>query len=375
MRTAGLLRHSTWDGWLVALSFVHGAALVAAPSWPLVALGLWWNANTVSHNFLHLPFFRSRRLNAAYSAYLTALLGFPQSLWRARHLAHHAGRDGEPLPWTTRMRGELVLVVVLWAVVATIAPRMFFLAYLPGYLLGLTLCALQGHYEHARGTTSHYGRAYNLAFFNDGFHKEHHDRPGVHWTQLPLRGRTDPQASRWPPVLRWLERVANVAAALNALERVVIRVPALQRFVLRRHEAAFRACLQGVSNVRHVTVIGGGLFPRTALVLQRILPGVRLTLVDSDGGHLDVARRFLGSDIATMHSAFEPAHADGADLVVVPLAYVGDRELFYARPAAPLTLVHEWAWSVRGRGAIVSWLLLKRVNLVRRTADALRLSA
>ena len=33
-------------------------------------------------------------------------------------------------------------------------------------------------------------------------------------------------------------------------------------------------------------------------------------------------------------------------------------------------LVHDWIWARRGRGVVVSWLLLKRLNLVAR-GDAL----
>ena len=83
------MRHSKWDVLLIALSFVQAALLLTAPSIPVVALGLWWNSNTVSHNFIHLPFFRSEAWNRLYSYFLSLLLGFPQSLWRERHLAHH----------------------------------------------------------------------------------------------------------------------------------------------------------------------------------------------------------------------------------------------------------------------------------------------
>ena len=63
------------------------------PSIPLIAIGLWWTANTVAHNFIHTPFFRARSLNRVYSIYLSALMGFPQELWRERHLRHHRGDD------------------------------------------------------------------------------------------------------------------------------------------------------------------------------------------------------------------------------------------------------------------------------------------
>src|SRR3954463_9488140 len=91
MRATSVFRHSPWDGLLVALALVQAAALVTIPSVPIIAIGLWWNSNTVSHNFIHLPFFRSSRWNSAYSIFLSLVLGFPQTVWRDRHLAHHSG--------------------------------------------------------------------------------------------------------------------------------------------------------------------------------------------------------------------------------------------------------------------------------------------
>ena len=90
-RTSGILRHSPWDAVLVGFSFVHAALLIVIPAIPVVGIGLWWTANTAAHNFIHTPFFRSRRLNRVYSLYLSAVMGIPQSLWRDRHLRHHRG--------------------------------------------------------------------------------------------------------------------------------------------------------------------------------------------------------------------------------------------------------------------------------------------
>src|SRR5918911_4559916 len=111
----GILRYSSWDVLLVGAAVLHGALLLIAPSVMLVALGLWWNANTVSHNFIHLPFFYTRRSNRLFSAFLSLLLGLPQSFWKAKHLAHH--RD-EPFRWTPVRRewiAEGALVFALWA--------------------------------------------------------------------------------------------------------------------------------------------------------------------------------------------------------------------------------------------------------------------
>src|SRR5688572_25039938 len=164
-QSVGALRHSPWDAVLVALSAVHLVAVVLAPSIPLIGIALWWNANTIAHNFIHCPFFRSRALNRAFSIYSSALLGIPQGLWRARHLRHHGGVD-RPLRWTADMLVETAVVGAVWTTLAVLAPRFFIGVYLPGYALGLGLCWLQGHFEHVRGTTSHYGRLYNWAFFN-----------------------------------------------------------------------------------------------------------------------------------------------------------------------------------------------------------------
>src|SRR5262249_54421518 len=99
-----ILQHSKTDAILIALSMVHAVLLVSVPSIPIVALGVRWNSNTVAHNFVHLPFFRSRRMNMLYSTFLTLLLGIPQTLWRDRHLAHHRG-DQIPL----RITGKIAL--------------------------------------------------------------------------------------------------------------------------------------------------------------------------------------------------------------------------------------------------------------------------
>src|SRR2546430_13094789 len=39
---------------------------------------------------LFRSFFRSATINRLFSAALSVLLGIPQTLWRERHLAHHA---------------------------------------------------------------------------------------------------------------------------------------------------------------------------------------------------------------------------------------------------------------------------------------------
>lgn len=358
-------RRVVWDATFVGLSIAHAALLLAFPSIPLVAIGLWWNANTIAHNFIHRPFFRSRRLNRIYSAYLSLVLGFPQRLWRSRHLSHHADVRHR-VRWTTPLLIEIGLVLGLWAVLAVVAPRVFLTVYLPGWAIGLALCQVHGYYEHAHGTRSYYGRLYNLLLFNDGFHVEHHRRPVDHWTAHSDADRVDDRPSRWPPVLRWIEDRSPARSFLTGLERLVLRSPLLQRFVLRTHERAFRRLLSHAAAVRSVTVVGGGLFPRTALILKRVMPESRVTIVDGQPEHLAIARAFVGPSATLAHATFDPAATCDADLLVVPLAFEGDRRQVYDRPPAPVVLVHDWLWSPRGRSVVISWLLLKRLNLIER---------
>jgi hypothetical protein len=349
-----VLKQSMWDTVPIALSLLHGALVLLVPSTPVIALGLWWNSNTISHNFIHSPFFRSRSLNTIYAGYLTLLLGIPQSLWRERHLAHHGGKA---LP---RMAGpiaaETLLVFGMWSVLFSLSPGFFLGTYIPGYLAGLGLCYLHGYFEHVRGTTSNYGLVYNIGFLNDGYHVEHHAAPGEHWSRLPQLVRDGARTSRFPAVFRWLE-----AFNLEMLERAVLRSAFLQQFLLKTHERALRSILRDVT-VQDVTIVGGGMFPRTALIIRKLLPAARITIVDRSLQNLARARTFLDDGVHFVHENYRQSPAD---LVIVPLAFVGDRGAIYARPPGRITLIHDWAWARHTEGVMISWLLFKRLNVVR----------
>jgi len=388
-RAIGRMKWATCDTLPVALALAHGFLLVSWPSVPLVAIGLWWNANTISHQFIHRPFFRSRGFNKMFSCFLSLLLGVPQSLWRARHLAHHrVVEGGSGRPDAKVLPLDLLAVVVLWTAMIAVSPDFLLNIYLPGFLIGLGLCYLQGHYEHARGTVSHYGKLYNLLLFNDGYHVEHHIRPAASWRELPKHRADQTNESRWPPVLRWLE-IVN----LCALERAVLRSPRLQKFALKRHEVAFRRLLPARAD--RIGIVGGGLFPRTALILSRLLPESTLTLIDQNAENLAIARSFLSrketgdlflgsippssfsnptsAPISAEHNLrdhqfinerFVTTSFCDFDLLVVPLAFNGDRKQIYEHPPAKAVLVHDWIWRRRGSSVIISYLLLKRLNLV-----------
>lgn len=402
-----MFRHSPKDAWLGAAALLLGGLLGV---WMLLAgrLGLWpsvlaslvfaccvrWGANTISHNHIHAPLFRSPLLSRLFSLYLTLLLGVPQQLWRSRHLWHHAGERKEvrKLPLGPLGVLEILLLGGFWVTLTVLMPRFFWLQYLPGYLLGMLLCQLQGIAEHdgrpvfAMLGVSHYGALHNWLWCNDGYHIEHHLHPGEHWSRLPLHRKESPPSSRvsqWPPLLRFLPEDGlrawygrSVAKLLDRLEGWALAPGPIQRLMLRTHARAMATLLQKLpqhgDSVRRVAIVGGGLFPRSLLILAKRLPQARFVLIDQSARHLAVAERYLRKSapdllprVELRESLYEPSQELSCDLLVIPLAYLGDRQALYQRPkAAQAVLVHDWLWRRGGdTGCAVSVLLLKRLNL------------
>ena len=233
---------------------------------------------------------------------------------------------------------ETAVVGAVWTALAVLAPLFFIGVYLPGYALGIGLCWLQGHFEHVGGTTSHYGRLYNWFFFNDGYHVEHHLRPGEHWSRLPRRPHAGARTSRWPPVLRWLIGGSSASSGSSggccdrrgcngSSSRARTRIPRAAAAVPPPHR---------------VTIVGGGLFPRRALVLRRLLPDATLTIVDAQPptwkprvGFLDGSR--CGTAVRCRHGRRRRSRGHSA-------VFIGDRERVYDHPPAPAIFVHDWIW-------------------------------
>jgi hypothetical protein len=340
---------------------MYPVVMFLVPSIPVIAIGLWWNSNTISHNFIHLPFFRSSRWNRAYSMFLSLLLGFPQTVWRDRHLAHHAGHRSS-LRFSTAIAVELGAVLALWGFLWYANSGFFLFVYLPGYALGLCLCFLHGYFEHVGGITSHYGFLNNVLFFNDGYHVEHHRLPAEHWTRLPDYVRPGTRSSSWPAVFRWIECIS-----IESLERIALRSRLLQVFLLKTHERAIRKLLPEISNVRSIRVIGGGMFPRSTIILRKILPDAAISIVDANAAHIETAASFLSEIVDSEVRLFDSAVSEDVDLIVIPLSFIGDRAAIYRNSPARRVLVHDWIWSRHGSSVIVSILLLKRINLISRS--------
>src|SRR4051794_826727 len=80
---------------LVGLAFVFDQLPLwaIAPAFVLVAFLYSWNLNSISHNFIHNPFFESAWLNRAYSLMSSLAVGVPQTFFHHYHMTHHWGNN------------------------------------------------------------------------------------------------------------------------------------------------------------------------------------------------------------------------------------------------------------------------------------------
>ena len=248
-----VLQHSSWDWLPVLLAIVHFAAVVALfvafphLSWwvflPLASIysvAISWNINSISHNFIHNPYFENDQLNRLFSLILSLTLGFSQAMYNFVHMRHHSGNmdrpdstgktldylsiykhghDGHPenvwsytflsyfrddpseilramalrRPEEARQsKIELAAVILFYAILAILDWR-FIVCMLPFNYLGQCLSSLNGYYEHFGGDpdkpiawgVSTYDKLYNWTWMNNGYHAEHHYRPKLHWTKMP----------------------------------------------------------------------------------------------------------------------------------------------------------------------------------------------
>ena len=197
---------------------------------PLMAFGVWWMSNTVAHNFIHRPFFRSgaceprvRALpehGARHSA--GAMAG-------ASSCASCRARTARPVDAGPRDAGRggaggLGRADGLGAGVvrANLPPRLRWRASC------CARCTATTSTSRERPATT--GGCTTCCSSTTGITSSTTRDPastgrGCRATATPPRAR-----SRWPAPLRWLD-----AFGLEGLERLVLRSAALQRFVVATH--------------------------------------------------------------------------------------------------------------------------------------------
>lgn len=294
-RKAGgrIFRYSAWDAVPAALVYIHlGLLLAFFIAWPqlgwgwrlagagLYAFAIGWNQDSVSHNFIHNPFFTSKLLNRITEFALTLENGVPQTMYAYVHMRHHAGNSDRPDGKGRTIdpisiyrngadgRAEPMLRYVLmgfwrdddpfsvareigrkrpaeakramhefWVLVAVYAALLvlrwdFILVLAPFYYLGQSLSFLIAYYEHLGAEPSNplatgvstYEPVYNFVFLNNGYHAEHHYRPKQHWTKMARLKAEIASAQQAAGV-----RVIGPAHFLGFLDPSSWRVPTARR--------------------------------------------------------------------------------------------------------------------------------------------------
>ncbi len=248
-----MLRHSPdWRTVLWAFVFfpVVGFAPYVEPRllpWLLpVSLYFGFCAGAFSHNHNHCPTFKSRRLNAFYSAWLSIFYFFPTYMWIPTHnLNHHkyVNKAGDAtITWRYSKKNTLFTsatyyfvsaywqkpvideyrakarannpevyrqIIAQWVTVAgahlsllalgiaTRGPKLGALVYVFGFLIpsmfanySMIFINYVQHvhtdpwsaHNHSRNFV---GKLGNWLVFNNGYHAAHHESAGLHWSKLP----------------------------------------------------------------------------------------------------------------------------------------------------------------------------------------------
>ena len=214
------------------------------PIWLHVVLVLamayfhFYNTIVATHNLLHCPFFRAKSANKLMSFVNSANLFVPQSLYFAHHMVHHrfnndrvvggvtrdpsstfrygkngqheavwkyvalgifrgtdfAWREAVKMGMKRQVQLEFLVIMAILLCWLAINPLWVVCCFVPVFYLSWCLTHLENYYDHYRAkdpanyyanSVSYYGKWFNLLFFNEGYHQEHHIAPGCHWTQRP----------------------------------------------------------------------------------------------------------------------------------------------------------------------------------------------
>lgn len=221
----------------------------------------------ITHNHSHRPTFAKRWSNNAFGHVLTFFYGYPTLMWLPTHnMNHHrfvnrrgdatitwrytnrhnlfvalsyffvsAWFQSEPIQRYIRrakltnrhLYGRILVQYGLWiayiAVTLTLALALhplrtglrvwIFATFLPAFASLFLIMFFNytqhvhtdafSEHDHSRNFT---GGIFNFLFFNNGYHTAHHNRPGLHWSELPaahalIAGAIAPQLNE--PNLVW----------------------------------------------------------------------------------------------------------------------------------------------------------------------------
>jgi len=231
---------------------LHDLGAAGISIYAIVAIILTTTMNhVVIHNFIHTRYFSSAALNFCFALICSAAVadtftgqmlehynhhkhvndqidpttgrtkdsastyrfgrwGQHESMWRysllspLRQIADRPSYNGRRVKMGGRIKAEVACIMVFWVGIGFLDFRVPLLWVIILYIAQV-LTSAQNYFEHygpagkpGKGdSVSCYGRLYNFLWLNNGYHQEHHFRPGIHWTRLPeLRCEMWPEEQR-----------------------------------------------------------------------------------------------------------------------------------------------------------------------------------
>ena len=196
------------------------------------------NYQCVSHNFIHNPFFKLKILNKLFSLINSIGILFSQTLYKYHHLNHHrfnndrGENDIKPKDLssiyyhskTTKPESflsyallspfrspihifyrqaltqkqhnqsifEFFIIFLFLSALIYLTDSQFLLIILTIFYFGQVFAFAENYLEHNNASGSDrkndsvscYNRIYNVLWFNNGYHQEHHYSPQTHWTKI-----------------------------------------------------------------------------------------------------------------------------------------------------------------------------------------------
>jgi len=245
-----MFKHHKYDSLLVLITLAQVGLLLLPFVTEISLLGLCalvvlnvfligTNYQCVAHNFIHNPFFKDPALNRGFSLINSLGIGLPQSLYRIHHIEHHRHNNNpERDESSTYFHGkfgqeenifsysilgvlrtdlvmlykqarnksilinlEVIFFVAFLVLLAQLNWRLTLGYVVTSYVLGQIFALWENYCEHhfadytdrKRDSVSCYNSLYNLIWFNNGFHQEHHFAPQIHWTMVPQMMEKLPQ--------------------------------------------------------------------------------------------------------------------------------------------------------------------------------------
>ncbi len=271
----------------VALAAALYAAALGYSVWfaPLAIL-VGIHTLAIEHNHAHAPVFRWRPVNVMLDDLLTLLCGVPEVFWHVHHMRSHHRHTwtehdwsspfnyrGASAPWKpvgyryyqltyyplfaadsvdyilrrrdprflgARLRSVFVLAAGSASLIGLVGIGRWLLVMAPAYVgTGMMLgaanylehwnCHRAGEFKAWTFTCS----VHNVLTYNSGYHWLHHQRPGLHWSELPGIHRRDPsycdpdliESGLFPgyrsgaSFRRWLEGTARAEPLVSAEAR------------------------------------------------------------------------------------------------------------------------------------------------------------